>query len=72
VNFRNISGFFDQVVLRQNSPINPNAGYQTDNHTFANTAFVPEPASWAMLIAGFGLVGATMRRRNRGLARIAG
>lgn len=26
---------------------------------------VPEPASWTMLIAGFGLVGATMRRRKR-------
>jgi hypothetical protein len=26
---------------------------------------VPEPASWAMLIAGFGLVGAAMRRRVR-------
>jgi hypothetical protein len=26
---------------------------------------VPEPASWAMLIAGFGLVGAAMRRRAR-------
>jgi hypothetical protein len=25
---------------------------------------VPEPQSWAMLIAGFGLVGATMRRRR--------
>jgi len=24
---------------------------------------VPEPATWAMMIAGFGLVGATMRRR---------
>ncbi len=24
---------------------------------------VPEPASWAMMIAGFGLIGATMRRR---------
>ena len=27
------------------------------------SAAVPEPASWAMLIAGFGLVGAAMRRR---------
>lgn len=27
-------------------------------------AAVPEPASWAMLIAGFGLIGATMRRRR--------
>ena len=26
---------------------------------------VPEPANWAMLIAGFGLTGATMRRRRR-------
>jgi len=26
---------------------------------------VPEPASWAMLIAGFGLVGAVARRRSR-------
>lgn len=29
-----------------------------------NVAGVPEPASWAMLIAGFGLVGAIARRRN--------
>jgi hypothetical protein len=28
---------------------------------------VPEPSSWAMLIIGFGLVGATLRRR-RGMA----
>ncbi len=27
------------------------------------SAVVPEPASWAMMIAGFGLVGAAMRRR---------
>lgn len=26
---------------------------------------VPEPATWAMMIAGFGLVGAMMRRRSR-------
>ena len=25
---------------------------------------VPEPATWAMLIAGFGLVGAAARRRR--------
>jgi len=28
------------------------------------TPEVPEPASWAMMIAGFGLVGAAMRRRQ--------
>ncbi|KPF78277.1 hypothetical protein IP88_04410 [alpha proteobacterium AAP81b] len=26
--------------------------------------FVPEPATWAMLVIGFGMVGATMRRRT--------
>ncbi|WP_426167566.1 PEPxxWA-CTERM sorting domain-containing protein [Sandarakinorhabdus sp. DWP1-3-1] len=31
-------------------------------------AAVPEPASWAMLIAGFGLVGAAMRRRRTTVA----
>lgn len=30
---------------------------------------VPEPQSWAMLIAGFGLVGAAARRRRSGAAR---
>lgn len=29
---------------------------------------VPEPQSWAMMIAGFGLVGAAMRRQRRALA----
>ena len=29
---------------------------------------VPEPASWAMMIAGFGLVGAAMRRRARSVS----
>ena len=26
---------------------------------------VPEPASWGMLVTGFGVIGATMRRRRR-------
>lgn len=29
---------------------------------------VPEPASWAMMIAGFGIVGAAMRRRRQAIA----
>jgi hypothetical protein len=32
------------------------------------TAAIPEPATWAMLIAGFGLVGAAARRRLTGTA----
>lgn len=30
-----------------------------------NPSLVPEPASWAMMVFGFGLVGAGMRRRSR-------
>lgn len=30
-----------------------------------NPSLVPEPSSWAMLVLGFGLVGAGMRRRSR-------
>ncbi len=33
-----------------------------------NAAGVPEPASWALMIGGFGLVGAAMRRRVSALA----
>lgn len=32
--------------------------------------FVPAPETWAMLIAGFGLVGATMRRRRSNFALV--
>lgn len=28
------------------------------------TAYIPEPATWGMMITGFGLVGATLRRRS--------
>jgi hypothetical protein len=41
-------------------------GYYLDDtglHGFIGTA-VPEPASWALMIAGFGLVGGALRRRS--------
>jgi hypothetical protein len=38
----------------------PRSGVQV----IATSGAVPEPASWAMLIAGFGLTGAAMRRRK--------
>jgi len=30
------------------------------------TGAVPEPATWAMMIAGFGMIGGALRRRSRG------
>jgi hypothetical protein len=40
-------------------------GQQVANFTLASTAFdaVPEPGAWAMMILGFGLAGAVLRRR---------
>ncbi len=51
---------------------NTNVNLLTYNKTTAQIAFdltnVPEPSSWAMLIAGFGLTGAAMRRRRTAVA----
>lgn len=41
------------------------AGVAYDNFSFDLAGAVPEPSTWAMLIAGFGLVGVSARRRNR-------
>ena len=32
--------------------------------SFIATNYVPEPATWAMMIFGFGLVGSAMRRQS--------
>ena len=44
---------------------NPSYGNLVTN---VSVGGVPEPATWAMLIAGFGLVGYASRRRNRTVA----
>ncbi len=40
----------------------------TTSGTYAVAGGVPEPASWALLIGGFGLIGAAMRRRRIAVA----
>lgn len=40
------------------------------NGAFAGSGVVPEPASWAMLILGFGLTGVAARRRQRGMTAV--
>lgn len=51
-------------------------GYGIDNSLFTYdgvreppTGVVPEPATWGLMITGFGLAGATLRRRRTVLAR---
>lgn len=43
-------------------------GVSTNFEVSEATAAVPEPATWAMMIAGFGLVGGAMRRRKTSVA----
>lgn len=55
-------GFADP---RAAAPAGPSRGPQAPDQVDGPVGAVPEPASWAMMIAGFGLAGAAMRRRAR-------
>ena len=58
-------------IIRTNATNFALNGFATVNNStsfnvqsFAPTAAVPEPAMWGMMIMGFGLIGATLRRRK--------
>ncbi|MDB5452525.1 MAG: hypothetical protein JWO33_1103 [Caulobacteraceae bacterium] len=40
------------------------AGFETDNHTVGFISAAPEPATWGLMIVGFGAIGAVLRRRR--------
>lgn len=54
---------FDAIGWNTNVDIS-NYDVSTAEIYRANIASVPEPAEWALLLAGFGVVGATLRRRR--------
>ncbi len=43
---------------------------QVVNFVFKTVSPVPEPATWAMMVGGLGLVGATLRHRRSGVAPV--
>ena len=51
-------------VLNQIEVIGSTTGAGNYSGTATFTAVVPEPASWAMMITGLGLLGMTLRRRR--------
>ena len=47
-------------------------GYGTDHYfRFEAAGAVPEPASWAMMLGGFGMIGGAMRSRRKAGVRFA-
>lgn len=57
------------VYARGQNPIN--LIEIVDNITYTAVDAVPEPATWAMMIGGFGLVGAATRRRAKASVQFA-
>ena len=65
-----LSAYSNVTRISINSLSDP-AGLGFDDFTFtpgANGGGVPEPAAWALMIAGFGLAGSALRRRARTIA----
>ena len=65
---------FDKIRFYELPGVNGN--YESDNHTVGyflekGGNAVPEPATWAMMIMGFGLVGIAARRSS-GMSRVGG
>jgi PEP-CTERM motif len=67
-----VSGYFSIYTVNYQDVILENAygNFSPERVTIqlAAVAAVPEPASWMMLIVGFGVVGATLRRRHQSVA----
>jgi hypothetical protein len=62
VNFANNLAAYNGFVFTSNS--DSADGYRIQSLTFG---VVPEAATWAMMVVGFGMMGATMRRRRTSL-----
>jgi hypothetical protein len=64
-NFSDLVADSGETVLTFTFRNNPNWFLLDDVRlTMAGGGVIPEPATWAMLIAGFGLVGGALRRRR--------
>ncbi len=56
---------YDRYLFTAELPGSSNAGQGFFLSSLDGANVVPEPMTWAMLVAGFGLVGAMQRRRSR-------
>jgi hypothetical protein len=60
---------FDRVRFSM-STTSSSANIDNINVT-ATAGAVPEPATWAMMLVGFGALGMVMRRRSQPVARVS-
>jgi hypothetical protein len=68
------NGFFGFITDASFTDFTVSGGdeiHEFDNVTFGGVSAVPEPATWLMMIFGFGLVGLQMRRRSRIVSDLA-
>jgi len=68
-----LSGRELSFSLQTCSPGMPSVGCQLTNGSarlFAVSGGVPEPASWALMLIGFGAVGSALRRRRPAMVRV--
>jgi hypothetical protein len=69
-----LSGRELSFSMQSCSPGQPGVGCQVtfgSTPLFAVSGGVPEPASWALMLIGFGAIGSAMRRRRLTTARVA-
>lgn len=59
------------VINDSNYSDNPASAFTATLALNATPAGVPEPATWAMMIVGFGAIGGSLRRRVRAAVRFA-
>lgn len=57
---------FTDPFVRYQSLSAPSAGVNSSSGVGAPVAWVPEPAAWALMLVGFGGIGAVLRRNRRG------
>ncbi len=56
---------FDAIGWNLNVDMPANPGFALTMAQFATAAGVPQPATWALLIGGFGIAGEALRRQRR-------
>ena len=66
-----VSNFFGVMDIHVYDPVTDTYTSQAKANLHITSVSVPEPATWALLIVGFGALGAVLRRRRHAGARLA-